>query len=89
MSVEALDIYFGGPGDEVTDLVVTPLGERFFGVPSDIAGDESGSIEILDFGPFSGNTPEEGIMLFTNGDRGFGNRGGATEDTEALFYKVQ
>jgi len=88
MSVDAVDIYFGGPGDRVDGLVVTPLGERFLGVPSDVAGDTSdpSGLSILDFGPFPGNTPEEGVMLFTNGDRGNGNRGGATEDTEALFF---
>jgi hypothetical protein len=26
-------------------------------------------------------------MIFTNGDRGAGNRGGATEDTEMLLFR--
>ena len=34
MAVVAQDFYYGGPGDLVTGLTVTPLGERFFGVPS-------------------------------------------------------
>jgi hypothetical protein len=40
---------------------------------------------VTDFGPLPGNTPELGLMLVTNGDRGAGNRGGATKDTEALL----
>jgi len=27
-----------------------------------------------------------GVLLFTNGDRGTGNRGGATQATEALLF---
>ena len=33
-------------------------------------------------------TPELGVMLITNGDRGAGNRGGATQDTEVLLFLV-
>ena len=91
MSVDAVDIYFGGPGDRVDALVVTPLGERFLGVASDVSGDSANpaGLQVFDFGAFPGNTPELGIMLFTNGDRGVGNRGGATEDTEALFFTLE
>ena len=32
----AFDIYFGGPDDETDEFVITPLGERFFGVTDDI-----------------------------------------------------
>ena len=42
---------------------------------------------VTDFGPFPGNTPELGVMLFTNGDRGAGARGGATQSTEAILYR--
>jgi minor extracellular serine protease Vpr len=41
---------------------------------------------VYDFGAFPGNSPELGLMLITNGDRGAGNRGGATKDTEALLF---
>ena len=34
MKVDTIDWYFGGPGDSVDGLTVTPLGERYFGVPS-------------------------------------------------------
>jgi subtilisin family serine protease len=88
MEVFAQDFYYGGPGDEVTGLTVTPLGERFYGVPSDVGGNtnDPNALEVYDFGAFSGNTPEKGLMLVTNGDRGSGARGGATKDTEALLF---
>ena len=44
------------------------------------ATEQSGGLTVYDFGPFPGNTPELGLMLITNGDRGAGNRGGATQD---------
>ena len=86
MYVIAQDFYFGGPGDLVDGLTVTPLGERYFGVTADIAGKSTGSLTTIDFGLFPGNTPEHGLMLVTNGDRGAGARGGATEATEALLF---
>jgi hypothetical protein len=86
MDVYAQDWYYGGPGDWVTDLTVTPLGERYFGLPDDIAGKSEGAMTVYDFGPFPGNTPELGVMLLTNGDRGTGSRGGATQDTEAILF---
>lgn len=86
MSVVAQDFYFGGPGDLVDGLTVTPLGERYFGVTADIAGKSTGSLTTIDFGLFPGNTPEHGLLLVTNGDRGAGARGGATEATEALLF---
>ena len=88
MAVIAQDFYFGGPGDLVTGLTVTPLGERFFATPSDVAGktNDPTALPVYDFGPFPGNSPERGLMLITNGDRGSGNRGGATPATEALLF---
>jgi hypothetical protein len=41
---------------------------------------------VLDFGPWPGNSPELGIMMITNGDRGTGARGGATQATEAMLF---
>jgi minor extracellular serine protease Vpr len=89
MDVIAQDFYYGGPGDIVEGLTVTPLGERFYGEPNDVAGNsyDPAGLEVYDFGLFPGNTPELGLLLFTNGDRGAGNRGGATQATEALLFK--
>ncbi|MCP4303752.1 MAG: S8 family serine peptidase [bacterium] len=88
VSVFAQDFYFGGPGDLIEGLTITPLGERYVATDiADIAPRERGNVEVTDFGPFPGNTEELGLMLFTNGDRGAGARGGATFDTEAhLIY---
>jgi subtilisin family serine protease len=86
MAVFAQDFYFGGPSDLVEGLTVTPLGERFYGEPTDVPGKANGSLSVYDFGAFPGNSPEQGLMLITNGDRGAGNRGGATKDTEALLF---
>ncbi|HUG64596.1 MAG TPA: S8 family serine peptidase [Gaiellaceae bacterium] len=86
MDVITQDFYYGGPGDAVTDLVVTPLGERWFG---DVDAPSNPSrVDVYDFGPFPGNTPDLGLLLVTNGDRGTGNRGGATQATEALLLKA-
>ena len=92
MRVEATDFYYGGPGDLVDDLTVTPLGERFvdFNGADDVPGktNDADALEVYDFGPFPGNSPELGLMLFTNGDRGAGNRGGATKATESLLFTL-
>lgn len=89
MEVIAQDFYYGGPGDFVGGLTVTPLGERYFGIPDDIPGKSVGSMTVIDFGAFPGNTDELGVMMFTNGDRGGGARGGATQDTETLLFTVK
>jgi minor extracellular serine protease Vpr len=88
MDVIAQDFYYGGPGDMVAGLTVTPLGERFYGVPNDVAGNtyNAAGLAVYDFGLFPGNSPELGLLLVTNGDRGAGNRGGATQATEALLF---
>jgi minor extracellular serine protease Vpr len=88
MDVIAQDFYYGGHGDMVTGLTVTPLGERFFGLANDVPGNayDPAGLAVYDFGAFPGNTPELGLLLFTNGDRGAGNRGGATQATEALLF---
>jgi subtilisin family serine protease len=88
ISVYAFDWYYGGPGDAIEGLTVTPLGEQYYGVPEDIEGKSNGSMTVIDFGAFPGNTPELGLMLLTNGDRGGGARGGATADTESLLFSV-
>ena len=88
MDVFAIDWYNGGPGDSVENLTVTPLGEQYYAVPSDVSGKtyDPAGLEIYDFGPFPGNTPEVGAGLIGNGDRGTGARGGSTEATEALLF---
>jgi subtilisin family serine protease len=88
MDVIAQDFYYGGPGDVVAGLTVTPLGERFYGEAADVPGktNDPAGLRVYDYGAFPGNSPELGLMLITNGDRGAGNRGGATQATEALLF---
>ena len=88
MDVYAQDFYYGGPGDQVEGLTVTPLGERFYGVPGDVPGNtyDPAGLSVYDYDVFPGNTPDLGLMLVTNGDRGSGHRGGATQDSEALLF---
>ncbi len=86
--VVAQDFYYGGPGDIVAGLTITPLGERYVGFGADIPGKADGTLTVVDFGPFPGNSPELGTMLFTSGDRGGGNRGGATAATEAILFEA-
>lgn len=84
-SVFAQDFYFGGPGDLITGLAITPGAERYSVVVDDIAPFSNGTMDIVDNGAFPGDTDQPGVLLFTNGDRGTGARGGATEATEALI----
>ena len=85
---EAFDFYYGGPGDTISGLVVTPYAERYYGIPADIAPGGAGLFSVLDFGPWPGDTPELGVMLLTNGDRGAGARGGASQGTEAMLFTL-
>jgi subtilisin family serine protease len=90
MFVVAEDFYYGGLGDFVGGLTVTPLGEQYFGLANDVAGNtnDPAGLSVFDFGPFPGNSAELGVMMLGNGDRGSGARGGATQDTEALLFTV-
>ena len=89
VNVYALDNYYGGPGDVMGPFTITPLGEQYVASPVDVPGHDRADITVVDYGLFPGNTPEIGVMIFTNGDRGAGARGGATEDTEALFIPTK
>jgi len=85
MSVFAQDFYYGGPGDTVEGLTVTPLGERYVATAiDDIAPLDHTSVGVTDFGAFPGNTDELGLLVLTNGDRGDGAHGGAVLRSEAL-----
>ena len=87
ISVNAVDFYNGGPGDLIDGITVAPLGEQYFGAPSgDLPAGATGALEVLDLGAVPELSPNLGVMLFTNGDRGAGARGGATEDSEAKLF---
>jgi hypothetical protein len=90
MAVVTEDWYYAGPGDSVEGLTVTPYGEGYYGFPADVPGNsyDPAGLTIDNYGLFPGNTPELGLMLVTNGDRGAGFRGGATQDTEAILFTL-
>ena len=84
------DAYFGSSFD-AHEVSWAPLGERFFAVElPDLAPGAAGAMQVVDlatrFGPAGLNPREIGLLVFTNGDRGPGARGGATQKTEALIF---
>ena len=86
----ALDISFGGPGDRVEGLTFAPGGEVYLALSLfDIPGGGTDAMSVVDFAA-SNHLPRNlgklGVLLFTNGNRGSLNRGGATADTEALIF---
>lgn len=86
LEVTATDWYYGGPGDIIEGpITITPLGERYFGTPPDVAGKSVDSFEVVDYGVWPGNTPDLGIMITTDSDRGAGARGGAVQIVETLI----
>jgi hypothetical protein len=88
LDVYAADIYYGGPGDLISDLVITPYGEAFYGYHSggtDVAPLSTGELDVDYYGTYPGNTDDLGILLFSNGDRGSGWHGGATAATETIL----
>jgi subtilisin family serine protease len=96
LTVVAQDAFFGGPGDVVGPVLVTPGLQRYLGVTNgDLPALEQGILEIRDLASIpdvtwpteAGNTPELGVMLYTNMDRGPLLRGGATARTEMLIIK--
>ncbi len=90
VNVYVYDNYFTGmETDMLGPFTITPLGEQYYGEPVDVPGNTKNSMTVTDFGLFPGNTPELGLLLFTNGDRGFGAYGGATADTEALVIPTK
>lgn len=89
----AVDISFEGPGDRVEGLTFAPGSERYLTTStSDLPGGSTGEMSVADsaaFNRFPTNPDELGILMFTNGDRGRLNRGGATVDTEALIFLAE
>ena len=88
--VTTQDFYFGGSLDTSGIVTLTPLGEQYLGSANDVPGNTSdpAGLAVFDFGPFPGNSQELGVLLYTNGDRGPGARGGATDATEAIVLST-
>ncbi len=82
MDVVAFDNYFtGNATDAIEDLVVAPLGERYYGfVEDDIAPFGTQSLTVLDFGPAGTNPSESGLLVLV---------GPAAEGAEAIQIPVR
>jgi len=84
------DVYFGGFNP--VEVTWVPYGERFFAFDlPDLGPGQAGAMQVVDFKalgvpPQFLNPGELGLMVFTNGDRGEGARGGADADSEALIF---
>eukprot|EP00544_Gedaniella_sp_CCMP2646_P004315 CAMPEP_0202491660 /NCGR_PEP_ID=MMETSP1361-20130828/8644_1 /ASSEMBLY_ACC=CAM_ASM_000849 /TAXON_ID=210615 /ORGANISM="Staurosira complex sp., Strain CCMP2646" /LENGTH=1038 /DNA_ID=CAMNT_0049121747 /DNA_START=142 /DNA_END=3258 /DNA_ORIENTATION=+ len=76
------------PDDTIDRITLTPGGERYVATVEDLAPGESGIVKVTDRDLTEGNTNELGVMLIANGDRGPGNRGGATQETELTLLYV-
>jgi hypothetical protein len=87
VTVEALDVYFGGPGDAVSGITFAPFGECYqaSSLP-DIPDGDSQVMAVVGLDAVADNADDIGLLLFTNSDRGPSSRGGATADTEALVF---
>lgn len=74
-----------GFSDDIANITLAPLAERYVTLTSDIAATESVRMEFLDFGQFNGATEELGIMLLATGTRGEGAEGGALASSETVI----
>jgi subtilisin family serine protease len=85
------DVYFGSSFN-AAPVTWVPYGERFYAFDlEDIGPGQSYAMGVVDFKALGVpaeelNPGELGLMVFTNGDRGPGARGGATQATEALIF---
>jgi len=82
--------YSSDPGDTTTKLTLTPGGERYVASTTDliIGPGQNGTVAVEDRGRVEGNSDELGIMILADGDRGEGNRGGATQESELILLRV-
>jgi len=74
--------------DFVDGITVTPGGERYVALTEDLGPNQKGTITVSDLGSFPDNSDELGVMLIANGDRGPGDRGGATQESEITLLRA-
>ncbi len=84
VSVQTFDFYYGGPGDAMGPFTITPLGEQYVGLPPDVGPFSDDVMPVINYGPWPGNTPELGVMVVTDADRGAGARGGSQQWAELI-----
>ena len=87
MQVLAQDWYYSGAvTDQTEKLEITPLGERYLSLGSDITAGETETWIVLDLGGEGAN--EAGILLLLDASRKAGIRGGAAVGNESLVLRV-
>ena len=81
VTAQTTDFLFGGPGDTISGMTISPLGEQYLGAFengavgfTDIPAHGIDRLHVLDFGPLTNNTETGLLLLF---------RGGAPVDNEA------
>ncbi|MCX6044432.1 MAG: S8 family serine peptidase [Chloroflexi bacterium] len=70
----ARDFYFGGNGDTLTGMTISPLGEQYVGLFASDANtaatlleDSNDSLHVADYGAFTNSTETGLLLLFRNG----------------------
>jgi len=87
MQILAVDWYYSGAVTDQTGVFeITPLGERYLALGSDIPGGETETWTVVDLG--GGGVNEAGILLLLDAARKAGIRGGAPFDNESLSLRV-
>lgn len=78
----ANDFYYGGDGDILSGITLTPLGEQYLGLfasshttAATLATHVNDQLHILNFGPLTNNTETGLLLLFRNG-AALGNEAG-------------
>lgn len=73
VTAQATDFYYGGPGDEIGGITISPLGEQYLGVfdssgstTATIAPNGNDAMTIQDYGFITNNT-ETGLLLLYRG----------------------
>lgn len=75
----------GGISDDIVDITLAPLGERYLALAEDVFAADSFNMDFFDFGELNGASEEFGLMLVSTGTRGEGANGGAVASSETVI----
>lgn len=77
VNAQATDFYYGGPGDALSGITISPLGEQYLGVFAnggvgftELAHLERDTLQIYDFGFLTNNTETGLLMMYRDGAGG-------------------
>lgn len=85
---EVQPFFEGGIPESISGITITPGTEQYVSPPGDLGPNQPGVLTVTDRGNFEGNSRELGLMVISNADRGEGNRGGATEESELIVLRA-